>query len=245
MQNLHQPFVFINKNTLNIFVTELCLPQYEYTIFGKRYVDDRWKIKLLDSDLNIQNVKTPNELIFEGVTYEIFSECSPFIHEDILSYVATIYSKETEKIQYVLVTSILDLEKLETNGINIEGTFFSAFKKGSETYSVLGNSVVMNGVTIKDFSPYLDKVIRIMGIHESNDLLVTGEKNGEPHTLLYQMDDGIFSLTTLDNQSVIYKSSLYGKPEDGILVFVDKILTNPVSKRYKLNMSVGFNLIKI
>lgn len=247
IDNIHQPFVFNNGEFVHILVTEIQNEKYKYKMRNGVQVDDKWKIKLLDENLELISINTPNEIIHGGLRYEIYSECSPFIYNNKMSYVATSYTEEHKgRVEFFLIQGDMDFTNYNLLNTVTVGKYYSAIMKNDEIIYVdnQNNKITSTKLYIPKFQSMLDRIIRVMGIDGSDNLLITGVKSNSFRTLLWvHGTENFYYLTTNENDDRIYKSSIYGDQTDGMLVFTEKALPDNETKKYKLNINMGYKLI--
>lgn len=247
IDNVHQPFVFKSDEYFHILITEIQSQKYEFRIRNSVHKDDKWKIKLLNENLDLINISTPTKITFQTIDYEIFSECSPFLYNSKMSYVATCYTEEFRgKVDYLLIQGDFNKEDFKLDNIKVVGKYYSAIIKDNEIISVDAqrNKIQSTEIFIPEFGSALDRIIRVMGIDGKKDLLITGIKDQMYKTLVWIYGTNqFFTLGTIDDVYRIYKSSIYGDGNDGVLVYTDKELPDNETKKYKLNITLGYKLI--
>jgi hypothetical protein len=88
----------------------------------------------------------------------------------------------------------------------------------------------------------LNSVVRIMGVYDNEDeMIVTGFNDDYESFILNTKTLEHKKILTNNNNNVIYKSSIIGNGNDGLLVYTDKVFTD-TENEYYLNYENGYNL---
>jgi hypothetical protein len=245
INNLHQPYIFKHNNEINIIVSEYTNQRFSFKFGEDDVFEDYWKLCLLDSNYNKTTITTPNIITFENENYEVIAECNGFINENKISYVIGAHKmKDHEPLMYFLVEGDFDVEtKTVTNLMMWDRVRTGYIKNGKHVLDIKSNDILLNNNVIFDCSPYLNSVVRIIPIFNENKILFTGEIENVYKTFMIDLDTNMVKGVESDNQSNIYKSSIFYDENNKIFVYTDKVFVGESQIDYVLNIESDYNLI--
>ncbi len=245
INNLHQPYIFKHNNEINIIVSEYTNQRFNFKFGEDDVFEDYWKLCLLDSNYNKTTITTPNIITFENENYEVIAECNGFINENKISYViGTHKMKDQEPLMYFLVEGDFDIEtKTVTNLMMWDRVRTGYLKNEKYILDIKSNDILLNNNVIFDCSPYLDSVVRIIPVFNENKILFTGEIENVFKTFLIDLDTNVVKGVESNNQSNIYKSSIFDDENNKIFAYTDKVFVGESQFDYVLNIESNYNLI--
>lgn len=246
INNLHQPYIFKHNDNINIIVSEFTNQRFNFKFGEDDVFEDYWKLSLLDSNYNIITINTPTVISFENENYEVIAECNGFFNNNKLSYVVGVHKMENhEPLKYFLVETDFDIDNNIVSNLIVKDTVRTGFIKNDKyVLDVKSNDIIKNkNITVFDCSPYLDSVVRIVPIYNSNKIIFTGEKNEIFNTFLIDLDNNEVKKIEGLNKTEIYKSSIFDDGIDKLFVYTDKVFVGETQVDYVLNIENDYVLI--
>jgi len=249
INNLHQPYLFVRDGNVMIFVSEFQNQKLPITFGNDHIFENYWKIKLLDSDFNIENVVTPETIEYNNKIYFSIQECNPFIDGNKISYIIGGHTKENNSpMLFFLVQGDFDFDTKIVSNVQIMSRGRSGFIIGNKIFMMDSINVLLklNETPIFSMAQHLDSIIRIIGVFGENKVIVTGVKNTVYRSFLVDLENNtIGKIKNLSDEDVIYKSSIIGDENMGMLVYTTKIFEDISKADYTLNVEVGYKIEKI
>lgn len=218
--------------------------------FGSDHIyENYWKIKILDSDFNVTNVITPETIEYNNKVYFSIQECNPFVYGNTISYIIGGHTKENNSpMLFFLVQGDFNNETNIVSNVKIIGRGRTGFIIDDKIFMVnnVETEIIMNGDSIFQMKSYLDYIIRIIGIFEENNkIIVTGKKDNFHRSFLIDLQQQkINKIKNLDESDVIYKCSILGGDEIGMLAYTTKVFEVDSKPDYTLNIEIGYKLEK-
>ena len=245
INNLHQPYIFKHNNEINIIVSEFTNQRFSFKFGEDDVFEDYWKLCLLDSNYVKTTINTPNIITYENENYEVIAECNGFINDNKISYVIGAHKMEDhEPLKYFLVQGDFDIEtKTVTNLMMWDRVRTGFIKDGKYVLDVKSDDILKNNETIFDCSPYTQNVVRIIPMFGQNKILFTGVYEDNFETFLYDIDTNNVSKINGNNQTNIYKSSIFDDGEIKLFAYTDKVFMGESQVDYVLNIENDYNLI--
>jgi hypothetical protein len=249
INNIHQPYLFVRNGETMIIASEFQNEKLPITFGNDHIFENYWKIKLLDSDFNIENVITPESIQFNNKTYFSIQECNPFVYGNKISYVIGGHTKENNSpMLFFLVQGDFDFETKVVSNVQVINRGRTGFVVNGNiftTYSV-ENQLLLNGDFAFGMNSYLDYIIRIIGVfEEKNKIIVTGKKDNNYQSFLIDLENqSIDKIKNIDGNDIIYKCSLIGDEENGLLAYTNKVFEDTTKSDYVLNIQVGYKIEK-
>lgn len=245
IQTLHQPFVFVDNNNVKIISSQTPVEKLLFQFGDSSVIEEYWKLKMLDINGNITNIVTPSTITINDVSQNVIAECNGFIYNNKISYIAGVHNGQNNiPMYYYLVVGDFDFNTNTVSNLTIIDNDRTGYVKGSDIYHVdyRTSSIMNNGSIIFSLSGYLDLIIRIIGVHDENKMIITGNKNGVLKSYVYSLDtEELFLLKNAEDEN-IYKSSYLGNEEEGVLVYAERITLGPNDFQHNLNIVTGYIL---
>ena len=245
IQNLHQPYIFKHNNEINIIVSEFTNQRFNFKFGEDDVFEDYWKLAILDSNYIKSIINTPNIITYEYENYEVIAECNGYVNENKISYVIGAHKMEDqEPLKYFLVQGDFDFETKNVTNLIIKDRVRTGFIK-NEKYilDVKSDDILMNDTVIFDCSPYTQNIVRIIPVFDQNKILFTGQSDDNFKTFVIDLDTNIVNKIESDNQTNIYKSSIFDDGENKLFVYTDKVFVGESEVDYVLNIEENYNLI--
>ena len=245
IQNLHQPYIFKHNDEINIIVSEFTNQRFSFKFGEDDVFEDYWKLAILDSNYIKSVINTPNIITYEYENYEIIAECNGYVNENKISYVIGAHKMEDqEPLKYFLVQGDFDFETKDVTNLIIKDRVRTGFVK-NEKYilDVKSDDILMNNDVIFDCSPYTQNIVRIIPVFNKNKILFTGQSNDNFETFLIDLDTNIVNRIESNNQTNIYKSSIFDDGENKLFAYTDKVFVGESKVDYVLNIEDNYNLI--
>lgn len=245
IHNLHQPYIFKHSNEINIIVSEFTNQRFSFKFGEDDVFEDYWKLCLLDSNYNKTTITTPNIITFENVNYEVIAECNGYVNENKISYVIGVHKMEDhEPLMYFLVEGDFDIETKNVTNLIIKDKVRTGFiKNGKYILDAKSDDILMNNDVIFDCSPYTQNVVRIIPVFGENKILFTGHSNDDFETFVFDADSNTVNKISGDNQTNIYKSSIFDDGNNKLFAYTDKVFVGESEVDYVLNIENNYNLI--
>ena len=245
IQNLHQPYIFKHNNEINIIVSEFTNQRFNFKFGEDDVFEDYWKLAILDSNYIKSIINTPNIITYEYENYEVIAECNGYVNENKISYVIGAHKMEDqEPLKYFLVQGDFDFETKNVTNLIIKDRVRTGFIK-NEKYilDVKSDDILMNDTVIFDCSPYTQNIVRIIPVFDQNKILFTGQSDDNFETFVIDLDTNIVNKIESDNQTNIYKSSIFDDGENKLFAYTDKVFVGESEVDYVLNIEENYNLI--
>jgi len=245
IQNLHQPYIFKHNNEINIIVSEFTNQRFNFKFGEDDASEDYWKLSILDSNYIKSTINTPNTITYENENYEVIAECNGYLYENKISYVIGAHKMvDQEPLKYFLVQGDFDFETKNVTNLIIKDRVRTGFVK-NEKYilDVKSDDILMNDTVIFDCSPYTQNIVRIIPVFDQNKILFTGQSDDNFKTFVIDLDTNIVNKIESDNQTNIYKSSIFDDGENKLFVYTDKVFVGESEVDYVLNIEENYNLI--
>ena len=245
IQNLHQPYIFKHNDEINIIVSEFTNQRFSFKFGEDDVFEDYWKLAILDSNYIKSIINTPNIITYEYENYEVIAECNGYVNENKISYVIGAHKMEDqEPLKYFLVQGDFDFETKNVTNLIIKDRVRTGFIK-NEKYilDVKSDDVLMNNTVIFDCSPYTQNIVRIIPVFNENKILFTGQSNDNFETFVIDLDTNIVNKIESNNQTNIYKSSIFDDGENKLFAYTDKVFVGESKVDYVLNVEDNYNLI--
>ena len=245
IQNLHQPYIFKHNNEINIIVSEFTNQRFNFKFGEDDVFEDYWKLAILDSNYIKSIINTPNIITYEYENYEVIAECNGYVNENKISYVIGAHKMEDqEPLKYFLVQGDFDFETKNVTNLIIKDRVRTGFIK-NEKYilDVKSDDILMNNTVIFDCSPYTQNIVRIIPVFDQNKILFTGQSDDNFETFVIDLDTNIVNKIESDNQTNIYKSSIFDDGENKLFAYTDKVFVGESEVDYVLNIEENYNLI--
>ena len=245
IQNLHQPYIFKHNDEINIIVSEFTNQRFSFKFGEDDVFEDYWKLAILDSNYIKSVINTPNIITYEYENYEVIAECNGYVNENKISYVIGAHKMEDqEPLKYFLVQGDFDFETKDVTNLIIKDRVRTGFVK-NEKYilDVKSDDILMNNDVIFDCSPYTQNIVRIIPVFNKNKILFTGQSNDNFETFLIDLDTNIVNRIESNNQTNIYKSSIFDDGENKLFAYTDKVFVGESKVDYVLNVEDNYNLI--
>jgi hypothetical protein len=245
-KNLHQPYLFRKNDKVHLIVSEILTEKFEFVFGGGKMKEEMWKLRYVDENFNITNIETPRYFDYYGEKIYVVAECSGFINGDNISYVIGGHNKEIEgQYTFFLVKGKFNFENKSVENFEIiSDGVRAAYINNNKIYAFnqYNDNIYLNGEFLCNTKNMLNSVVRIMGVYDNEDeMIVTGFNDDYESFILNTKTLEHKKILTNNNNNVIYKSSIIGNGNDGLLVYTDKVFTD-TENEYYLNYENGYNL---
>jgi hypothetical protein len=248
ISNLHQPFVYNFNGNINLIVSEISDKKFEFK-FGEDFaVEDYWKLYHLDENYNKTEIKTPKTININNLPHFVIQECNGFISGNRLSYIAGVHRNlDGFPMGFILVSCEFNHQTKEVGDIMIHRPTRTGYIDSHDEFWIDKKSGIIykNGILLFNTSLLIFSPVRLIGVFDNKQkILFTGVKDNELVTFLFDTSNNKKYLLKSDGKNV-YKSSIYGNSNDGIIVYTDKIFSGNLQADYLLNIKYGYELIEI
>jgi hypothetical protein len=240
INNLHQPYIFEHEGNIELIVSEILDEKLEFEFGEDKAFEDYWKLCHLDSNYNKTTINTPSNIFYDDENYFVIAECNGFIYQNKISYIAGIHTKKNqESMSFLLVQGDFDMKTKKVSNLSIKDNQRTGFiKEKKYTYQIFNNSIISNNSElILNCSNYLDSVVRIIPICETNSLIFTGrEKNGEFRSFVLDLTNKNIKSLQSNETNKIYKSSIFNYKGKKVFAYTDKIFRSESKYDHILNI---------
>jgi hypothetical protein len=245
-KNLHQPYLFRKNDKTHLIVSEILTEKFEFVYGGGKMKEEMWKLRYIDENFNITNLETPTHFEYNDEKIYVVAECSGFINNDNISYIIGGHNNEIEgQYTFFLVKGKFNFETKSVENFEIVSDGVrAAFINNDKifAFSPYDDNIYLNGEFLCNTKNMLNSVIRIMGVYDNEEeMIVTGFNDTYESFILNTKTLEYKKILTNNNDNVIYKSSIIGNCNDGLLVYTDKVFTD-TENEYYLNYETGYNL---
>lgn len=250
INNIHQPFLFIKNEEVFIIASEFQNEKLPITFGNDHIYENYWKLKMLNSDFEVSNIKTPETIEYKNKIYYVIQECNPYVYGDKISYVIGGHTKENNSpMLFFLVEGDFDYNTNIVSNVIILQRGRTGFVINDKIFMVnsVETEIILNGIPLFQMKLYLDYIIRIIGIFDDNNkIIVTGKKDNLHKSFLIDLQEQkISKIKNNEDSDVIYKCSILGVDDIGMIAYTNKVFENESRPDYILNIEVGYKLEKI
>lgn len=243
-RNLHQPFIYLKNDNVNLIVSEFIPDKFEFRFGSTNVYENYWKLNHLDSNFVKTEIKTPKFIEYEGKKYTVIQECNGYVYNDKLTYIVGVHPNTVGVgIKFLLVSCDFDHHTKEIDNFKIHTTTRSGFLNENEWKIDKGFSVVCDNNEVINVEKYFDNVARIITVDNNHNLiLITGYKDGILKTLVYdKFSDKLHLLNNKEGDNV-YKSSIFNNESQKLIAYTKKIFIDTIEVDYLLNLDNEYYL---